>query len=156
VSLRVAHRAPGRVRLWSQALADDAGRLERLAGLLAAAPQVSRVQARPATGSLIVFHHGAWEPVAALLAEATGAAVEEPPPREPPDLFDALAAAGERLDARARRATAGRADLDQMVFVLLALMGMVQLGRGRIAGPALTLFSQAISILVASRAARRA
>lgn len=143
---RLRHQTGGRVRIGlDEPLPDDAA-LQRLAEWFNGLQGVQKVEIRPTTGSLIILHDGEFEPIAKAIAEV-GALTLLPPKaaaRIDPigDTMRRLSAA----DATIGRLSGGRADLMSTVFAGLVLAGIVQLARGRVAGPAITLFGQAATL----------
>lgn len=148
---RLAHRTPGRARLHAPAIRDRPAEAARLAQAVAAIPGVSSVQARAATGSLIVFHTGEWDAVAAALAEALGGEIGETPPPTAGQALETISHALESLDAAAVRTFGGRTDLSELAFLGLVGAGAVQLARGQVFGPAVTLLGQALALAAARR-----
>lgn len=155
--MRLVHRTAGRVRIEAPQIRGRADDAKRLAETVAALPAVSRVEARAATGSLVIFHHGDWDAFAGPLSEALGAPLEDAPEMfEGPNALSSVGDVVEALDLGARRALGGRTDLSELTFLALVAAGAVQLARGQVVGPAATLFSQALSLMASrrSRAAR--
>jgi hypothetical protein len=139
------HTMPGRSRIVLEPPLPVHSALTHLAERLAAVPGVETVEIRPTTGSLVLRHAGA---IAALLPAlvAAGLVVGPRPPTEPIDpIADAVTGLG-AADRTVGRMTGGRADLWSVAFAGLVGAGLVQLARGRVAGPALTLFSQAATL----------
>jgi hypothetical protein len=153
-AVRIAHRTGGRVRLIVPSIERAPEEARRVAEAVAAVEGVGKVEARAATGSLVLFHHGDWADLAGPLAAALGAAIEEAEP-EPPSgaAFESTAAMVEVLNREARRVFGGRTDLSELVFLGLLGAGAVQIARGQIVGPASTLFSQALQLMIARRSA---
>jgi hypothetical protein len=153
-AIRVAHRTPGRVRLSVPGLERNPGEARRIADAAAAVRGVSKVEARTATGSLVLFHLDDWTTVAERLRVALGAAIEEAEPPPPPggSAFESTAGLVDALNSAARRAFGGRTDLTELVFLALLGAGTIQLARGQVVGPATTLFSQALQLMTARRA----
>lgn len=107
---------------------------------------VDRVEIRTVTGSIILTHAARWETVAACLPGAGLVIVAAPPP---PPQADPIGEAGERVSEANLLLTLfsqGRLDLRNAAFLGLVVTGLVQLARGRVAGPALTLFGQALTL----------
>mgnify|MGYP005855189669 CR=1 FL=1 len=147
---RLRGTIPGRVRIVLDAIPEPAA-LAAAADALAALPSVRTVEIRPVTGSVVVRHEG---PTEALL-DTLGGVIEILPPDgiRPVDPIDEARRRLEGADAMVSRLTGGRADLTGIAFVGLFAAGLLQLARGRIAGPALTLFGQAATVAL-TRAAR--
>lgn len=151
--MRLAHRTAGRVRLEAPQIRGDLEEGRRLAERVGALPGVSKVEARTATGSLVIFHIGDWAPLAVALASATGATIEEEAP-EDSAAADALTTGARLIDAldhAARHALGGRTSLSELTFLALVAAGAVQLARGQVVGPASALFGQALSLMAARR-----
>lgn len=148
ILVRLAHHVPGRTRLTaasSAAAADLKASAARLAASGALAVEVRGT-------SLILTHPGHWPaldwpslgwPSAAAALEAAGLILVPAAPRHP---IGRTSAAVSRLNAALSEASDGRMDLTNAAFVGLIAAGMVQLARGYVAGPAVTLFGQALTI----------
>jgi hypothetical protein len=119
----VAHRRVGRARLRFLDQRNHAAFFRTLAGRLSLLPTVSRVDARPLTGSVIIYYRGSW-PAFAESVERAGLFVIERGKAE-----SAGAARALPVTAQASLALAGGH---------LALAAW-QLARGRTLPPALTL-----------------
>jgi hypothetical protein len=65
------------------------------------------------------------------------------------DIIQAGMAGIARLDGAVKGATGGQVDLWGLAFAGLVAGGVVQLSRGRVAGPALALFGQAATLAMA-------
>lgn len=157
VQARLAHLTPGRARLVVPSLVGRPDEGRRLGDAAAALPGVSKAEARAATGSLVIFHDGPWEPIAEGLGATAGLAIDAEPLDEgrPLNALDAASAFIDALDGRARRAFSGRTDLSELTFLVLVAAGALQLARGQVVGPATTLFSQALNLMVARRGSGR-
>ena len=140
---------PGRTRVALKQPAPGRDALDRLAEALAAVAGIEAVEIRPHTGSLIIRHGQDFDPASEAVLAAGLRIVPSPesgPPLDPiQETIRQLARAEETLS----RLTGGRADLWNIAFVALLAGGVAQLARGRIAGPAVTLFSQAATIAMA-------
>lgn len=146
VHARVVHQIPGRTRL-RLAEAPAHARLVRLADDLAAAG-IDKIEIRPGTGSIILTHTAPWAELDGPLSDCglvCAPQVQETPPKPP------MEEAGERIakaDLMVTLFSGGRIDLPNAAFLGLMVGGLVQLARGRVAGPALTLFGQALTLAV--------
>jgi hypothetical protein len=140
------HRMPGRTRV---AMAGPLPPLEALQSLAAALTEVDgvdHVEIRPQSGSIVIRHSRGYDDIAAGLTSA-GLRIESAPPAAP--AADPIQETVDRLvqaDAVLKRLSGGKADMWSLAFYTLVLGGFVQLGRGRVAGPAFTLFGQAASL----------
>lgn len=144
VHARLAHLTPGRTRLALLGKVPHE-RLVVLADALAEAG-IEKVEIRPHTGSIILIHDAPWDTLAPALGKA-GLKVAAPAPPEPeqPPIEEASSRLA-KADLMMALFTNGRLDLQNAAFLALALGGLVQLARGRVAGPALTLFGQALTL----------
>jgi hypothetical protein len=142
----VAHSARGRTRFKIPARRRDAQYFAAVEQRLPKAPDVEQVQANPITGSVLVHHGG---PAEALYTYA-----------EKNDLFrvstqadrasDLLRQRGKSLDQQLREFTGEYLDVRSLTFIMLVSIGLVQALRGQFAGPALTIFWYAATLLEGS------
>lgn len=109
-------------------------------------PGVASVDVRPVTGSVVILHDGAFEPLRQRLAADRLLLIAPPGPPEPHDPIASMRDQLERTDGTIRRLTSGQADLSGAAFVALVAIGLVQLARGHVAGPAISLFGQAATV----------
>lgn len=144
VALDRIHAVAGRLRLRPRHPLGPA-ELKSLAEKLAALPAVTRVLARPNTGSLIVEFPGPPEPVLEAIEAARIAAVRPPP--APPPIRQVAQFGFFRTDHAVRKATDGTLDLDTALALLFLMAAVTQLARGRVAGPATTLAMAALSLI---------
>jgi len=142
--LERAHAVPGRLRLRARGGLDRAA-LPGLLDRIAAVDGVAAVVARPNTGSLILTLRDSAEAVEGRLA-TLGIARIGPPPAPPP-VGQVVQFGMLRLDSDIRRHSEGALDLRSMVALLLSAGAVIQLSRGRVAGPATTLAMTAFSLL---------
>lgn len=141
---RIVHQTEGRTRL---SLQDTAAhdRLVALADALAACG-VDKVEIRTITSSIILTHEAPWSSLAGRV-EAAGLQVLTPPP--PPPRKAPIQETEDRLsqaDLLMTLFSRGQLDMRNAVFLALVAGGLVQLARGRVAGPAITLFGQALTL----------
>ena len=142
------HRMPGRIRVALDKPLPARDTLESLAAALAAVEGVEQVEIRPQSGSVIVRHHGEYEDTSRALGEAglqieiEELAIEFASPIQ--ETLSRLSTA----DAAIRRLTGGKADIWNVAFSALVAGGLIQLARGQVAGPALTLFGQAATLVM--------
>lgn len=141
------HRAQVLRRRARLRVAEDTDRaaLLELADRLAAVAGVDRVLARPATGSLILeTHHDAAEVLAEMEARGLVATARAP---KPPPVGQLVQLGLLQADMGVKQQTEGALDLRTALGLLLAGGAVVQLMRGRVAGPATTLAMAAFALL---------
>ena len=144
----LAHRIPGRVRLRLDLEAADQATLETLADSIAGQPGVRKVEIRPETGSILIVHSGAFETVSQGFPQV-GLDVVTPKPPGPVDPVGDTARHLFTADMAVRQASNGKIDLWSAGFLALLTIALWQLGRGRLAGPALTVLGQAATLAMA-------
>lgn len=151
LAARLHHTIEGRTRLViiGSPVAQD--RLDRLAVVLRALPGVQSVDLRTTTGSIVLHHVGPFAPLAAAIEGAGLLALAAPAADEASPLAAALDGLGQAQRATLR--ILGGSGLHDLAFAGLVFAGVIQLARGQVAGPAITLFSQAAA--VAQMRARR-
>lgn len=142
--LQLVHTTRQRARLKSD-LPAEVELLTELANRVASVPGVLRAQIRPNTGSVIIESH---RPVKEVLAELTerGIARIDTPPQAPP-VNQVLQLGLLQADLGLKDRTGNALDLRTAIAVALIGGAILQLGRGRIAGPATTLAFSALSLL---------
>jgi len=143
VALERVHMIARRARLRAQGLEREA--LAALADRLAALPGVARALVRPSTGSVIIESLEPVEQVLERAIEAGIARIREPAPRPPVGLVVQTGLA--RADLGVKNRTHGALDLETSVALVLLAGAIIQLSRGRIAGPAATLAMNALTLL---------
>lgn len=144
IQLELAHSAARRTRL-RPARPRSPEDLRAIAERIAAVPGVVRVISRPTTGSLIVETHVAADKVLDRI-EADGIARITRPAAPPP--ISQIAQFGMlRADMAVKASTDDVLDLNSAVALLLTMGAIIQLSRGRIAGPATTLLAAALSMM---------
>jgi hypothetical protein len=148
LGLEVVHATEGRFRL-RVSRRMDAGEMEKLVEQIAGIPGIDRVIARPGTGSVILFFSRPAEDLVEALSAGLGIKVR--PQRKPPPVGQALQFGLMKLDADVQRTTDRSLDLRALLALLLLFAAVVQLARGRIAGPATTLAMTAFSLLDPAR-----
>lgn len=125
----VEHVLPGRIRLRFPERRRDTAFFEQIVSRLSQLPAVEEVRAKPLIGSLLVRHSGPIEELARAAIQ-TGLIA--------PDTLDEL----RNRPVPAARSWAGllMAQGQQLPSIALAGLGLVQMSRGRIFGPASELF----------------
>lgn len=146
---RVRHRAAGRTRITLETPLPARGALQRLAEGLAEMHGVQSIEIRPTTGSLIVHHEGGFEPVERAATEARLIEFLPPEGAARPDVIRETLGRVSEMDEAVDRMSGGRVDLWSLAFLGLMGAGFIQLARGRVAGPAFTLFGQAATLAMA-------
>ncbi|WP_139307518.1 hypothetical protein [Rhodovulum sp. ES.010] len=149
VRLVRAHLAARRARLRPEA---EIGRtaLVELANTFAGIAGIDRVLARPSTGSLIVETH---RPATEVLAEMEACdLVRLVPAPQPPPLRQQVQTGIARADSGLKSRTGEALDLRTAIGLALLAAAILQLARGRVAGPFTTLALAALSMLDNGRA----
>jgi hypothetical protein len=145
---------PGRVRLCLPAARGRAHRLEHVRNRLAAMDGVDDVKVNPDTGSVLVLGRGARIDRLKQFALHEGLfEIEQMAPELKP-VVDMLAGHVQEVDDALRRVTGGRVDLASAAIIALAAVALVQVARGEIAAPAMTLLWYAAGTAMMARAAR--
>jgi hypothetical protein len=135
---QIAHRIDGRVRIRVAARRNDAEWFARAAGALAAVPGVSGCSVSPLAASIVVHHAGSLEDLAAVAVQQGLFALDLAPPVAP--AAPSPAAALRKMEDAVRAVTAGEVDLRTAASTALVALGALQLLRGQILAPAVTLF----------------
>jgi hypothetical protein len=144
-ALHLVHRAEGRMRLRFSGAVPQGDALAAFADRLAGIDGVRRVRARPNTGSVILDLAGPADAVLGALEGAGVARIVAPP--KPPPVGQVIRLGLMQADASVARQTGGALDLRTALGLALLAGAAVQLGRGRVAGPATTLAMTAWSLL---------
>jgi len=144
VAVHLVHATDGRARLKLTGKVPR-DRLEEICDEIARLPGITRTLARPNTGSLIVE---ARLKEAALKDILKGCeTLRILPQLPPPPLGAALRFGLLRTDEEVVKRTHGQLSLHTALGGLLLIAAVVQLARGRIAGPAATLLINALALL---------
>jgi hypothetical protein len=141
----VSHRLPGRVRLRIAERRGDAAFFHRVGRALSRSAGVTRLETKPATGSVLIEHEGALEPVLDT-ARAAGLFELAAPPA-PATAGEQLARGTALLDREVAALTAGQVNLGAALFIALVGLGLFQISRGHVLAPAVTLFWYALASL---------
>jgi hypothetical protein len=139
----VAHSAPGRTRFKIPARRRDARYFATVEQQLPKAPEVERVQVNLLTGSILVHHRGPAETLYAYAENNELFRVSTLADRA----SNLLRRRGRSLDQQLRESTADYLDVRSLAFIALVSIGLVQAVRGQFAGPALTIFWYAATLL---------
>lgn len=146
--LERAHAVAGRLRLRARGGLDPAA-LPALLDRIARIDGVRHVAARPNTGSLILTIAEPPEAIEGRIAQLGIAKIGAPP--APPPVGQVMQMGMLKLDADIRRQSDGAIDLKSGLALLLAAGAVMQLARGRVAGPATTLALAAYGLLEPGR-----
>ena len=144
VTLQQRHvtRLRGRFRL--ETPLDPQG-IEHLANTLASLAGVKRAVIRPNTGSVIIETAVPITGVIAAIQDQGIARIQQPP--TPPPVGQMMQMGVLQADMAVRRQTGDAFDLRSAMATLLILAALVQLTRGRLAGPTTTLLMSALPLL---------
>lgn len=151
----VTHQAPGRVRLRFPAQRRDEAFFREIAASLRDIKGVDGIDVNPRVGSILIRHSRSWPELATAAEEAGLFTLRTPVPAPIPEVDDRARAYGFAADTFLRRQTGGVLGLGGSAVLGLFLMGLVQLARGNITAPAITLFWYAASIVLLERVGRR-
>jgi hypothetical protein len=144
VSLRIRHRTRFRSRLRLETPIDDVD-IKRLADELASVAGVTRAVVRPNTASVILETGIPLDEVLTGIEERGIARVRDA--NRPPPIKQTLQFGILQADMAVKRRSQDAFDLRGAIATLLIVMAVVQMTRGRIAGPATTLLMSALSML---------
>lgn len=144
ITLERAHATAERLRLRVRGR-PGAEVMAELADRLIALPGIARVIVRPNTGSVIVTATDSADAVLDQIAALDGVRVTEAP--KPPPLDRTMQVGLLKLDADIKARTDETLDLRAVLVLFLLVAALVQLARGRVAGPATTLAMAAFSLL---------
>lgn len=144
VGVQLAHVTAGRARLRLAGRLPES-RVSTLADGLVALPDIDRVVIRPATGSLIVEGRLTADAFEAALRSSGLVSLAEPEQAQP---IGQMAQLGLWLaDLKVREETRGALDIRTALALMLLGGAIVQLMRGQISGPAITLFMEALKLI---------
>lgn len=141
----LAHRSRRRLRLRIEADRLEPGAARDLADRLASVHGVARAVVRPNTRSLILDTHIEAGEVLAELGRSSVIGISAPP--KPPPVGQMIQLGLLKADMGLGRRTDDALDLRTALALLLLVAAVLQLGRGRIAGPATTLAMSAFALL---------
>jgi len=116
---------------------------------LASCQGVTRVRARPNTGSVIVEGAGSADEIMAAIEASDAVALVAAPTRPPVGQVAQMGLL--KLDSGIKDRTGGRLDFHAALGVLLTAGAAVQLYRGQLAGPAATLLMGALAMFEARK-----
>ncbi len=148
-ALYLVHKLPGRVRLRMSGAALTPDELSLLTEAMVKLPGVIGCVGRLVTGSLIIEHDGDFSSIAEHAASQGLFELAEAPEPKPVGLI-----AEEGLtyaDLRLRELSNGQFDLRSALGTLILGLAILQLARGQIVGPAMTLMLQSIDLLARRR-----
>lgn len=149
----IAHAMAGRARFRIPSRKGDTDYFAHIEHALATCDGVHHVVANPLTASVLVQHETDVLQLMRYARDRHLFAVREPRLTKGA-VMEEVATRIEDADALIRRTTRGAFDLEGIAFVGLLGAAAVQLMRGRILGPATSLFASAIAIMEAHEARR--
>lgn len=123
--------------------------LRELVDLIADAPGVVRVAARPNTGSVIIEHLVEADTIVDQLVERGVVALASPEKSPPLEQVAQLGLA--QLDVEIGKRTEGALNLHTVLAAALVAGAVVQAARGNWAGPATTMLLSALSLIERGR-----
>lgn len=139
----LVHDSPGRARLRVSEKMGDRAYFEAAVRALAACPGVRRVSGSPLTGSLLILHSGAFDPIvqfarAQSLFDLVAGHVPLP--------FARIQGELRGLDEKMKAASGQRWGVAGLTFYGLVGASLWQLVQGRVLPPTVTLAFQALSV----------
>lgn len=143
----LSHAIHGRARLKIPARRGDQAYFTVLAERLQRdCPGVRRVHVNPLTASVLIEHAEVLLPLGSFAAGAGLFLLEATPPPLPP-VGPALRSAASTLDRSVRRTAGGTWDLWTLLALVLLTLALVQVRRGTVLPPAVSLVWQALTAL---------
>ncbi len=151
----VSHRVAGRVRLRIADRRGDVDYFTQVARELSKIARVSRVECNPATCSVLLIHEG--DDVFQILESAQQAGLFRLAPNggRKTTMVQRAGTGLKELDSRVKTLTGGDLDIRSVILGGFVAMGVVQLSRGHIMGPAVTLFWYAYQLMAKSADAEK-
>jgi len=145
--LCIAHQIEGRTRLRALERPVDGAAFAEFAERLAACPGVDALDARHTTGSLVIEHPGmdALE-LNGCVAQA-GGVIETATAVAPADPLQPVRNGTRRVDTALSQLTAGGLDARTLTFMVVFGMAVVQIMRGQVMVPAVSLLFYAFDLL---------
>jgi hypothetical protein len=145
----LAHQTEGRTRLRAALRPVDEVELGGVAGALAQLPGVEAVDARPATGSLVIEHpEVAWDELAADIGRLGGVILAAPgEPRIRRDSLAPVRSGAAQVDNLLGAVTAGGLDIRSLVFVVLVALALRQFWQGQVMVPGISLLWWAFDLV---------
>ncbi|WP_397543215.1 HMA2 domain-containing protein [Roseovarius salis] len=144
VKLRTRHKTRLRGRFRLETPLDREG-ITQLANEMAGIGGVRRARVRPNTCSLIIESAIPMDAVIAAIEEQGIARILSM--SAPPPVGQTLQSGLLRVDGAVKRQTGGAFDLRSALATVLIIAALVQMTRGRLAGPATTLLMSALPLL---------
>jgi hypothetical protein len=142
----VCHRIGGRVRVRIAERRRDSAYFEQMSEALEGSDGVTRCQANPMTATVLIEHAAPLEQVLAF-AQAQGLFRVDPQQLGPLPGRVRATQGLERIDAELQQWTKGEADLRTLALAGLIGLGVVQLIRGNVLAPAVSLFWYALTTM---------
>ncbi|MEY2699496.1 MAG: hypothetical protein RIQ52_251 [Pseudomonadota bacterium] len=146
----VIHAVPGRLRVRiARSLIVSHKNLALLLAAVEGCPTVHGARYNPASRSLLVMHAESADASGLLahLRTEAGIRLDFAPKAWDFSVTQTATASFKVLDRRFRMASGGWVDSHSVLFVTFLSLAIMQLRRGHLMGPALTLFLQAIGFL---------
>lgn len=146
IRVRLAHAAPGRIRLRAPDLAKNPERMAAFADTLSALPNLIRIVGRPSTGTIILEFEGSPTALTKALV-ATGRVTIAPRPKEVLPISQVTQFSAAQLDWAVRSQTKGALDAKTALGILLFGAAVFQATQGRLIGPTATLMMSVFSLM---------
>lgn len=151
----VAHAVPGRVRIRIPSKRGDTEYFAKLQERLETFPAIIALRVNPKTGSVLIEYDDT------SLAQLKESTIEsslfslEELDYEPKAVWQRASSGFEVMDSRIKKLTRGDIDLRSVLFIGLVTMGIRQLTKGQVMGPAMTLFWQALGLIVLPKVGKK-
>lgn len=151
----VMHALQGRVRIRIPSRRGNKQYFSRLHASLVTFSAVENLRINPKTGSVLIEYTGASFVQLKSFAIETELFLLEDLENEPRAVWQRATSGFEEIDSKLRKLTGGEIDLRSVLFIGLVMMGIRQLSRGYVMGPAMTIFWQALGLILTTRDSKK-
>ena len=144
----IVHRAPKRLRLKVASKRDHEGYLRELPEKFAGFTGIDEFEINPLTGSVLIKHSGNSEEIIDFINKRGIFEIKIKSVR-PLSLHRGVSSIFQQLDSLVNAFSNGSANASGLAFIALLGYGVIQIGRGNVAGPAwYTAFWYALNIFL--------
>ena len=144
----VVHSTDGRTRIRVPSERRNSAFFRRVVEELSQCETVSKIEAKPLSGGVLVHYQGDFDVIADWAVRKDLFTLVDQPVRNS-GMLDRLDSEMDVIDRRINAITAGEANLASLVFLGLLMVAAVQLLRGNIMGPAMTMAWYAVNAALA-------